>query len=167
METTTARLSRSRKVLVKLGEIEIAHRWATLIGVSTAAYESWLYGRGQFPGERLPNLFTAIVAVTEDRSLALWALTEIAGLREIGLELKPTARGTDADPIPVDALQVTQALGALSGKITAAGSEIDHMEAAAMLPSARQLVAEAQQMVTKLEVIAAITPQMKIPGAER
>lgn len=125
---------------------------------------SYVSGRVPFPVERAPDLYRALLPI--DRALALLAFSELVGLREIGHEAKPLARATDGDEPATDALQAQHWLGDLSAHLASFGRNVDAYEAQEALPAARRLHVESGQLITKLEVIASITPQRSILSNE-
>ena len=132
------------------------------MGIPYARLYSWVCDRAPFPAKRTQDLFRALASI--DRVLAKTAFERLTGVREIGFKLVPLPAGTDNDDPVTDALQAQHALGDLAQALARAGAEIDSYEAAVALPKARALAAEAEEIVTKLEVTAAVTPQMAIGG---
>ena len=156
---------RAVRVLARvLGDGRISARTlATEMAISESQLGALRYGRQRFPVELAPDLYEAIAPV--DPSLALWAYSEIVGLRLIGHEARPTT-GTDSDPLTVDALQTSGALGEVGLAIAQAGEEVDHLEAAAMLPAVRRARREVGQLAEKIEARARRTPQLSLTSAE-
>jgi hypothetical protein len=151
--------SRSEKVLARLA----AHPQLSLAGlaramdVPDARLKAYAYGRAPFPAELAPALYMAVAEV--DPSLALWAFSEVVGLPEIRHEARPLPVGLDRDPVHIDAMQTSEALGQLEGGLARAGAEVDSVEAATLLPDARRARTEMGQVIAKLEDIASRTPQ--------
>jgi hypothetical protein len=159
MNARDGRTSRTRRVLVALGADERVS-WAVLasdIGITSASLTAYKLGRAPFPAEAIPALFRALCRV--DRALALWALSEMAGLREIAHTAKPLPGGTDGDDPATDAMQVGEALGVLLGMLARHGPTIEPHEAAEQLPTWRAIEREAVQGRVKVETIAGIGPQ--------
>jgi hypothetical protein len=122
-----------------------------------ARWESYRLGRAPFPAEAIPALYRATYRV--DPALALWALSEMAGLREVGHVAKPLPAGTDTDAPATDALQVGQHLGRLLEMVQRHGPEIDPLEAHEEAPTWRALEREAAQGRVKVETIARASAQ--------
>jgi hypothetical protein len=138
---------------------------ARAMDVPEARLKAWAYGRAPFPAELAPDLYRAVAEV--NASLALWAFSEIVGLRLIGHEARPTMAGLDPDPVAVDALQAGEALGRLEGGIARAGAEVDPYEAAELLPAARSTRHELGQIIAKLEETSKSSPQKALPLERR
>lgn len=141
-----------------------ARTLATEMGISDCQLGALRWERQRFPAELAPALYEALAPI--DAALALWAYTEIVGLRLMGHEARPLPPGLDRDAPAIDALQTAEALGQVQGGIARAGSEVDYQEAAAMLPATRLAHRELDQLEGKLERIAAATPQLRIAGSE-
>lgn len=135
-------------------------RLADLMGKPVATIRNWCTGTCSPSAVDLLLVVDAIQAEEPRRATLLWAdVSRI--VKHVAQPLDPLL---DHDPLPVDVLKSGAAHGQLAAEIACHGPETDPYEARRALPLARAAVAQDVEVVAKLEVIVAKTPQRALAG---